>query len=158
MKDTETETFMVPKKKKEITKRDIPNYGKIKQLILYEGLQTIGIGTFALQKIETLKLPTTLQKIGISAFYSNPLKELILNEGLTWIGADAFRDCELKIVTIPKTVTHIGSNAFKDNPLEKVIIDHYSQIGLLYEEELYDIFGTNVIIEKKDLHTLKKKI
>lgn len=157
MKETESGTFIVPKKKIEITKKEVPSYGKIKQLILNEGIQTIGSGTFALQKIETLKLPTSLKRIGISAFCSNPLRDLSLNEGLNWIGSDAFRDCELRTVIIPKTVNHIGSNAFEDNPLARVVIDHYSPIALLYEEELYQIFGKNVTIEKKALHTLSKK-
>jgi len=158
MKESDLGTFIVPKKKREITKKDIPGYHQIKELIIFEDLQTIGCGTFSMQKIETLKLPSSVKRIGVSAFYSNPLKELIINEGLEWIGADAFRECQLTTLLIPKTVNHIGTNAFEGNPLEKVIIDIYSPYALGYEEDLFDIFGKNVVIEKQDLNIIDKKI
>lgn len=159
MKENDSGTLKIPKKTININKKDINYPYKIKNLILNEGLLTIGNSTFAFQNINKLKLPNSIKRIGAYAFINNPLEELILNEGLEWIGPEAFSECNLKTITIPKTISHIGINAFQGNKLEKVIFDIYSPYTLEYEDTLHDIFGDKVIFENQDLnqYTLKKK-
>lgn len=148
--------IIIPKDYKIITKKEI-NTKNIKNLILQEGLECIGNGTFLLQKISKLTTPSTLKRIGSHAFYSNPLEFLELNEGLEWIGESAFEECNLKEVTIPRSVIHIGTYAFNGNPIKKVIIDIYSPYTLEYDEDMYDIFGKEVLVEIKDLHQIDIK-
>lgn len=156
IKQITSSNVIIPKDYKIITKKEI-NTKNIKNLILQEGLECIGNSTFSLQKISKLTTPATLKRIGSYAFISNPLEILELNEGLEWIGESAFEECNLKEVTIPRSVFHIGTNAFYNNPIEKVIVDVYSLYALGYDEELYDIFGKKVLVERKDLHQIDIK-
>lgn len=145
------DTFIISKNKKVITSKETENK-QIKNLIMYEGLEKIGNGTFKGQKLEKLKTPNSLQVIGAYAFHENALlSNLELNEGLFWIGASAFEGCNLSSITIPKSVNIIGNYAFSNNPLEEVTIDHYSTISLLYDYELYNLFGSKVKIKRKEL-------
>ena len=59
-------------------------------------------------------LPSSITKIGESAFYScKSLKEIEILEGVKEIGNEAFRNCyALEKVTIPGSVTKIGDEAF----------------------------------------------
>ncbi len=157
MKKKDHNTLIVPATQKIVTKETVKKQ-KIAKLILSEGIEKIGNGTFSNQNLTQLQTPTTLEQIGAYAFYNNSqLVELMLNEGLKWIGPSSFEDCNLKEVTIPRSVEHIGKRSFYGNPLEKVILDVYSPFSLGYEEDLYEIFGNEIKIIRKDLHQIKVK-
>ncbi len=54
-----------------------------------------------MHKVKSVKLPDTLEYIGISAFYSCDLTEVVLPESVSFVGFSAFCGCEsLKKITI----------------------------------------------------------
>lgn len=58
-------------------------------------------------KLNSVKCPSTLKKIGPSAFWNTSLKKIELNEGLEQMSGSAFYDTELKELHIPSTVNLI---------------------------------------------------
>jgi len=76
-----------------------------------------------LEKLTALVLPSTLKRIGDSAFSNcGDIGELVLPEGLEYIGNCAFFDVKIKRAVIPSTVKEIGSSAFDGSHLEEMVI------------------------------------
>lgn len=68
--------------------------GELSEIILPEGLRTIGMTAFAGSKIKKLKLPESVERIDPLAFaYCGSLTEIEIPENVTEIGAGAFLDC-----------------------------------------------------------------
>ena len=86
-------------------------------LVLEEGVTGIGNGAFGLTCIYSLSLPSTLERIGIAAFFdaTNLQGNLDLPEGLQTIGSQAFYGCPLTRVVVPESVTQIDDYAFCNN-------------------------------------------
>ena len=125
------------------------------------------IGGYALAKVEytSVKVPDSVVKIGVAAFYSDfgsPCESIILSKniqeipeyafywsriekivipkGVTTIGAHAFDSSRIKEAVIPEGVTEIGDKAFKDCYMENVILPvSVSYIG----EDAFDDAGPN---------------
>lgn len=72
------------------------------------------LGFYGCTKITSVTLPSSITKIGHSAFQlCSSLTSVTLNEGLTEIGYEAFMSCaKLEAIEVPSTVTKIGYNAF----------------------------------------------
>ena len=88
---------------------------ELEGVVVPEGVTEIKDSAFYLNdKLKTVVLPSTLEKIGESAFEGCLLLESIeLPDGLTEIEESAFSSCDsLKMVTIPSTVECIGDNVF----------------------------------------------
>ena len=110
----------------------IAKEGKIKEIIICEGVTSIGGGSFNFTfknkngqlsecMITHVSLPSTLKKIGISAFYrQRKLSSIELNTGLEEISWDAFRGTGLKNVTIPCSVKKLGMGCFSESSLVTV--------------------------------------
>ena len=85
-----------------------------KTLILYinvindfelpEGIEIIGDASFIAANIETIKLPSTLKKIGVSAFtYNSVMTEIDIPSSVETIGNNAFGNCSnLSAINIDK--------------------------------------------------------
>lgn len=75
---------------------DIPDHAfdgcqYVKQILLPEGLETIGEDAFNnCEAITSLTLPSTLKSIGKGAFYDNMLTSLVIPPYVSFIGEDAF--------------------------------------------------------------------
>lgn len=65
--------------------------------------------------LHQVKLPTTLNTIGNSAFFETLLDEITFPGTLTSIGEYAFGRTRIKEAIIPETVTYIGEGAFEQN-------------------------------------------
>ncbi len=88
---------------------------EITAAVLEEGITSIGNYAFIGIYLETVELPTTLQRVGEGAFAycEQNLRELIFRDGLLEIGKNAFQNCEqLESMVIPSTVQFIDSRAF----------------------------------------------
>jgi len=69
----------------------------------------------ALSFLHEVKLPTTLETIGKSAFSGTNLDAINFPDGLTTIGAYAFRATHIQQALLPETVTMVGEYAFDAN-------------------------------------------
>lgn len=69
----------------------------------------------ALSFLHEVKLPTTLETIGESAFRGTYLDAINFPDGLTTIGAYAFRATHIQQALLPETVTMVGEYAFYAN-------------------------------------------
>ena len=67
--------------------------------------------------IDSLTLPTTLEKIDNNAFYASQLTYLTIPDNVTTIGEFAFYASQLTTLTIPDNVITIGEYAFRSSPL-----------------------------------------
>ena len=94
-------------------------------LVIPENLTDINPWSFSGNEFTSIKLPSTLKKIGSCAFANNwrLLGDLILPEGLITIEALAFYFCNtLESVEFPSTLQTIQSHAFADcHGLNKII-------------------------------------
>ena len=94
----------------------IKNDLNIYNLIIEEGVTSIGERAFLETSVKQVSFPTTLTAIGSNAFCScMNLEEVILPENLTKIDAAAFSHCwGLKSIIIPKSVIIVGNSAFEE--------------------------------------------
>ena len=81
------------------------------------GIKSIGEYMFSSSLIDSLDLPSTIERIGDYAFYRNKhLKSVTMREGMTKIGYQAFGECEnLTEAIMPSSLTTIRYNAFIGN-------------------------------------------
>ncbi|MDV6377760.1 leucine-rich repeat protein [Sporosarcina sp. GW1-11] len=70
----------------------------------------------------TIKIPSSVKKIGASAFRYNGLTSVTIPEGLESIGASAFRSNKLVSVKLPESLNSLGDSAFRENKLSSVTI------------------------------------
>ena len=86
----------------------------IKQISIDRNVTEIIYNGFYSLSITSADIPSSVRKIGGSAFAScYSLKTITLHQGLQEIGANAFDTCvELESITIPESVKWIGSSAF----------------------------------------------
>ena len=113
-----------------------------------EGLKKIGDGTFArCPKLTTIKLPSTVTKVGESAFNDcRNLREVVLNEGLHKIGRYAFFTCtSLAVIKLPSSGTEVGSRAFYycTKLIELVLNERLQKIG----EDAFTICPRLVVVK-----------
>lgn len=103
-----------------VTSIDVETFyecSKLKEVVLNNGLQTVGKKAFAQCKsLERITLPCTVTSIGMEAFFDcTSLKELVLNEGIQKIYPQAFERCKsLQSITIPSSMVEIGRFTFND--------------------------------------------
>nr|WP_288555460.1 leucine-rich repeat domain-containing protein [uncultured Mediterraneibacter sp.] len=85
----------------------------VKELIIKEGVTEIPDALFyGFENCTTVKLPSTLKKIGYRAFDRLGATEIELPEGLEEIGEEAFENSEIKELKIPASVKKIDARAF----------------------------------------------
>ncbi|MGL4985594.1 MAG: leucine-rich repeat protein [Treponemataceae bacterium] len=92
-------------------------------LTLNEGLQIIAENAFRRCNIENLVIPSTVKKIGNSAFMDSPkIKTLEIKDSniLLSIESNAFNNHQLESFTIPSRVKFIGERAFAADRLSGV--------------------------------------
>lgn len=84
-----------------------------KYSVIPDGVKEIGKEAFCGTSIESATIPSTVEKIGLSAFSRcKKLKTVTLNEGLKKIEFNAFQGTSIESITIPSTVEGIGFGAF----------------------------------------------
>ena len=139
-----------------------------KRLVIEEGITSLGTAAFYGYDFTEVKLPSTLEKIGWSAFDCcqhltdvvlpskvrsigkeafdgcKNLRSVTLNEGLEEIGKSAFRGCKnLKSITLPKSL----------KTMEKHVFDECYALAEIHVEDgnsaYYDVDG--VLFSKPDL-------
>lgn len=88
---------------------------ELKEVVLHEGLETIGIAAFLdCSSLEKIHIPASVRIIEEAAFRGcHALREVTFSEGIEIIGENAFRECNgLTSVSLPKSLKQLGIAAF----------------------------------------------
>lgn len=96
---------------------------KIKELVIEDGIEEIGVAAFRNNLIEEVVIPDSVKTIGGGAFSNNEhLKKVTLSKGLTEIAGSVFYGCPIQELTIPDGVTTIGSRSFQNADIRNLTI------------------------------------
>lgn len=97
-----------------IALKNSPDYrDKTQKAVIPEGVMTIGDNCFtSFEKLTSVTLPSTLKKIGDSAFYHTGLQKVTFPEGLETIGEYAFYGTSLTEADLPASLKRVGTAAF----------------------------------------------
>ncbi len=92
--------------------------GKILELVIHEGITSIGDKAFKGGRLNSIELPASVKTIGSYAFAQTqgkglPLK-IVLPEGLETIGKCAFQYAGVTELNLPLTLKALNNDAFKD--------------------------------------------
>ncbi|MBP1574741.1 MAG: leucine-rich repeat protein [Oscillospiraceae bacterium] len=122
--------------------------GEVYELLIEDGVETIGNGAFREMNIrsEKLVLPESLSEIGTLAFCMNNFSgELVLPEGLKILGDNAFQSAgKFSYAYIPSTVVEIFDTPFRYCGLDEIIVHddnsfYKSSGGALFNKEMTEI-------------------
>lgn len=90
-------------------------FGAKSNIVVPEGIVAIADRAFDNTGIKSIKLPSTLRKLGSAFKECKKLKEIFIPEGVTEIEPYTFYNCQhLKTVVLPSTIEKIGSSAFSE--------------------------------------------
>ena len=94
---------------------DYRSDGSIENIVVCEGVTSLGNYFFYRVSAENITLPDSLKKIGSYAFSGdNAVKSVTFGSGLEVISNNAFYQCDgLESVYFPKSITSIGTSAFE---------------------------------------------
>lgn len=81
-------------------------------------------------KLRSIKLPSTLKKIGRNAFSKINIKAISLPEGLTEIGYGAFTNCDLRSIKLPSSLRKLGAETFTGCSNLQCVDINDAEIGL----------------------------
>ena len=108
------------------------DYSLSEHVIIPEGVRSIGNGAFLGRPMETIQLPSTLEKIGADAFRScSYLESIDIPNSVTSIGKRAFQDCtSLKTIHFPRALKVIKEGTFRECGLVEVVLpDGVRELG-----------------------------
>ena len=95
---------------------------RISEVVIEEGVTSIGEYAFYDSAITKVTLPSTLTEIKDYAFAYSDITEIVLPESLTTIREDAFAYSALKSITVPASVTTMETRVFEGSALENVTL------------------------------------
>ncbi len=89
-------------------------YGSERNIVIPEGIEVIADNVFSDAAIKSIRLPSTLKKLGSAFKDCNMLAEVIVPEGVEEICSNTFSGCvRLSRVVLPSTIKQIGDSAFE---------------------------------------------
>ena len=114
----------------------------LSQVTIENGVEYLSAGIFYnCTGLKSVKIPSSVQTIGSSAFGNSGLETLEIEEGVNTIGNSAFSSTKLKSIKIPESVEIIGDYAFRGvSPTEGIYIgNNVKEIGAsaFYRYSLY---------------------
>lgn len=109
-----------------------------------EGAEVINrYAFFGCTSLKSINIPSSVEKIDISAFEQSALESVTIAEGVKTIGDRAFAACNsLKEITLPESVETVQYYAFLSDNLEKFTV--LSKDVELWEEEIIPLGATIV--------------
>lgn len=129
--------------------------GSLKEIIVPEGVKSIGKWVFKGRGVEKIQLPTSLKKIGDEAFSEcTKLKNIVIPEGTEQIGESAFAYSGVKEINLPSNLKKIGKHAFYEcSHLSEM---HWPQNAKKIEDNTFSYSGLKKIILPKELKKIGK--
>lgn len=130
---------------------------KFKEIIIPNGVVTIGDNAFAGAVFTEITLPKSVTSIGRNSFAQvaafKTLKNIQFNEGLETIGKSAFKNAALTEVILPASLKNLDKTAFNGNKegIVKAITNNHAHkafqvdkatFEIIYEELLADGWST----------------
>lgn len=100
------------------------SFSGISEIIIDEGITSIDDFAFCgCRSVKSIQLPSSIKKIGKSAFSSSGIESIEIPYGITEIPEQAFESSALKSITLPYSIKNIGGRAFyKCNKLEEIYL------------------------------------
>lgn len=151
---TKLETVVIPSTATNIYGSAFENCSQLKSLVFPIGTKQIwGSVLSGCKNLESVTIPEGVTEIGVNAFHgcSQKLNSVKLPSTLQTIGFQAFYDCDqLSEITIPKSVTSIGYSAFGScTKLESVMLAKNS-VPTIAEGAFSKTLGTKIKIYYPD--------
>jgi hypothetical protein len=115
------------------------------EVVLAEGITSIGEYAFADNNIRSLTIPRTLTKISRYAFKNNEIETLVLQENLRIIEVDAFAHNRLTSIYIPSTAELQGKSCFAYNDIKSIEVSpdssyYYMSNGCLCRKDAPHVY------------------
>ena len=144
----------------------------LETVILSEGIKTIGTRAFIrCTSLTSITLPSTLESVGISAFYGSSLTEIVVPENVTSIGKTAFANCaslekaivrcsvmgeqmfasdsNMKYLYLSKKITSIGAQALQGANITNFLTIYTGSdptvLATLYSNDRFNVNKSNHI-------------
>lgn len=100
-------------------------------LIIPEGIKTLGNDCFREAAFDSIKLPATLKKIEGESFLNSNLSEIVLPDKLEIISFRAFSNTNLSEINLPKRLKTIGDRCFRNCNISEITIpESVEELGL----------------------------
>ena len=128
---------------------------KVRNIVLNEGLTSIGDYAFAFSPLTSVTFPSTLQSIGQYAFYEcESLSKVVSNDGITRIRQGAFQYCySLREVVFSNKLKHVEASAFYGCPIGNVILPN--SVQSLGEQSFYS-WNTMTVFVPASVKTINR--
>ena len=130
----------------------------LENVLLHEGLISIGGHSFAATAIRDLTIPASVNSIGVGAFVDSRLEKVLLSSSIELIDDAAFSGCfKLTEIVFPNTLKEIGERAFQHcYELNNITfegsapaIERYAFMGVVadcYYPVFYDGWNSNALL------------
>lgn len=134
------------------------------EVVIPEGIKTIGAFAFAETKMESIKLPSTLKKIEAGAFYGCVVssREIRVPEGVEEISINMIGQAICDVVYLPKSIKRVSGEAYY---LDTFLPNRITEKTLLKDTKFYfdfdraevlaDYFERNNLMKHTLIFTLK---
>lgn len=151
---TQLETVGIPSTAINIYDSAFKNCPQLKSLVFPIGTTQIwGSVLSGCKNLESVTIPEGVTEIGSNAFHgcSQKLNSVKLPSTLQTIGFQAFWDCDqLSEITIPESVTSIGRSAFGSSTKLKSVMLAKDSVPTIEEGAFFKSFGTKIKIYYPD--------
>lgn len=102
-------SYEVPTGVEHIAKKSFQGMNDLEEVVLPEGLETIGDYAFCRTALAELEVPDSVTTIGEHAFFkAKALRRIQLGGGIVSIGVDAFTDTALEELRIPASIRELA--------------------------------------------------
>lgn len=119
-------------------------------LIIPEGIKTLGNDCFREATFDSIKLPTTLKEIQYEAFSGSNLSEIVLPDKLEMLSSNVFTNTNLSEINLPNRLKYIGNCCFRGCNIAEITVPESV-------EELWPLCFYNMCNGKDIIVNLPKK-
>lgn len=126
----------------------------IKSVVVSEGITSISGFAFASLNITSISLPSTIERIGESAFQDSGITGVFtLNDGIKSIGRNAFFGTKFTAIVVPVSLESVGHAAFNESAISTVYYEgnalEYSLIAFDKNNEIFSTYATKLYLQQQ---------